>query len=627
MISQQFYTPGQLLVFAAMAALWIAAGLPARADDVPPPSETPCSVVVSGRTSTLKSIVIKKVGQSIPTIYHGKFTCKNTPGFDWYVSQHFALKANVGDALADRFLTLAELAYPHYVEVFGREPDGIATTRLCMVHATDINTLQQAIVSDIGEKWVGNGGGVTLPHSFAAYNYPSGTLDYHRNDISLHEGLHLFQLVLEGNLSTPNRFTEGITHAFANHVYDPEKKQLTVAVFDKAPINNPIEAGLKLFREKGAPEMQELIDEKMPKDYYPSAVALSTAFFWSQPDRLMKWRIWRDEMLQAAHDGKDVIKADGDVMRKLYGGSLDGLNREWHDWLIRRHATFTHVDWGWEQWGDTLQSYGWPWNDKFFSQMNINHAPGLPWPADPYRMDYPRSPRPALVDPVQVGVEEPSVGCVLGFAPNKGWAGMGFGVDGRYLMRVAVDRGQSLVMDGTLLAFGSGRVDTAFTPAVLDAARKAGRLGLSVRIGKMGVTATVRAGEGGELREMSATYLVSPTERQDLLTRPMALLSRDARHRITPFVDEPPAQVDLLQPAPANRWRFAGDWETYRLYRAAWRLGDKAPGSLLSLRDAMVAAMDKDPATQEKAMQEYRRLIGTVEGDVKGLGVMPDPLG
>src|SRR5438552_1737556 len=107
-------------------------------DDVPAPAETPCKVIVHGRTSTLDSIVIKKVGQNIPKIYHGQHACKNTPGFDWYVSQHYALKSNVGDDLAREFLTLAELAHPHYVEVIGREPLDMDDTRLAFVHATDL---------------------------------------------------------------------------------------------------------------------------------------------------------------------------------------------------------------------------------------------------------------------------------------------------------------------------------------------------------------------------------------------------------------------------------------------------------------------------------------------------------
>ncbi|MGD0089476.1 MAG: hypothetical protein ABSE73_06105 [Planctomycetota bacterium] len=566
-------------------------------------------MLVSGRTSTLKSIVTKKVGQNIPKIFGGQHSCKNTPGFDWYVSQHYALKANVGDKLAEHFLILAELAYPHYVEVIGCEPYGIETTRMAFTHATTLELMQKGVFSDINDYWVGGGGGVTLPASFAAYNYPSGGLSYHRNDISLHENLHLLQLVSQGNFNTPLVFTEGITHFFANHVYDPEKRQLTVAVFDKAPINNPVDAGLRLMREKGVLSLEELIRGETPKEYYASAHTLFTAFFWTNPERLMKWRIWRDEIFSSRVAGPARTLMYVEVLRSLCGGSLDKLNAEWRAWLQERHNTFTHVDWGWEQWGETLQSYGWPHDTKYFSQMDLNCPPGKPLPPEPLRLDYPRAPRPPLVGAVQLGAAEPSVGCTIDFhrTPNQGWAGLGLSVDGRKLLRIAVDKNKALILDGTLLKLGAGRKDTAFPQELLEAAKKTNRLGLTVRIAKESLQVTVKSGTGDALKEMTASYPLTPTERADLLGRPMALLSRDGRHEITPYLEEPPAsQPDLSKPAPPNRWRFAGDKEAYRLCRAVWRMAGTAPAALLDLRNKLVGAMDKDPAVQEEALAAYR---------------------
>ncbi len=209
--------------------------------------------------------MIREKWAANPKIYHGKHTCHNTPGFDWYVTQHYALKANVGDKLAEHFLTLAELAYPHYVEVIGSEPPNRATTRMVIVHAKDQEGLQKA-VSDVGVPWVGKGEGVTLPASHAAYNYPSGSLRYHRNDLSLHEGMHLFELVVMGEFCTPALFSEGIAYTLANHVYDPAKRQLTVAVFDKAPINNPVDAGLRLVQEKSTPKIEDLLRNEAIKN-------------------------------------------------------------------------------------------------------------------------------------------------------------------------------------------------------------------------------------------------------------------------------------------------------------------------------------------------------------------------
>jgi hypothetical protein len=598
----------------------------AAADEVPTPSQTPCHVIVHGRTSTLKSIVVKKVGQHIPRIFHGQHTCKNTPGFDWYVSQHYALKANVGDELAKEFLTQVELAYPHYVEIIGREPSGIEDTRLAFVHATDLPSLQKAVISDIGTHWVGDGGGVTLPHSFAAYNYPSGGLSYHRHDINIHECLHLQQVVVQQGFFTPVRFTEGITYALANHVYDPERKRLTVAVFDKAPINNPIDASLRLMRTKGALSLDDVMRGKVPSEYGHGALGLYTAFFWSDPERLMKWRLWRDEMFRLGKDPR-VQPLDRELLRELSGGTLDRLESDWRDWLGTRRTTFTHVDWGWEQWGDTLQSYGWPWNKEYFSQMDINLPPGKKLRPDPLRMDYPRTPRPAIVGAIQLGAAEPTVGCVVDFSQAEaspgsftGWAGLGLGVDGRKLLRVVVQENKELVLDGALLNLDAGRKNTAFTPEVLSAARSQRRVGLTIKIAPAAVVVTVRAGTGDDIKEMAVSYPITAEERRGLLERHMAALSRHARHLITPYLEEPTGPTeDYTQAAPANRWHFAADHETYRLYRAVWRLGASAPASLLTLKKQMLTAMDKDADTQKEALLAYRAQIGPVLRDVSQL--------
>jgi hypothetical protein len=519
-------------------------------------------------------------------------------------------------------LTIAELAHPHYVEVIGREPLDLDDTRLAVIQATDLESLQKAVVSDVGVRWVGGGGGVTLPLSLAAYVYPSGTLRYHRHDITIHECLHLQELSVQGGFYTPVRFNEGITYALANHVYDPQKKQLTVAVFDKAPINNPMDASLRLMRKKGIPSLEDLMRQKEAPEYGNEARGLLTQFFWSDPERLMKWRLWRDEMFRLGNDPKSR-EADIDLMTRLSGGTLERLDGDWKDWVNTRQTTFTHVDWGWEQWGDTLQSYGWPWNKDYFAQMDINLPPGKKLKKDPLRMDYPRGPRPAIVKPVQLGGDEPVLGCVVDFSqaensPGKpaGWAGLGLGVDGRKLLRVVIEENKQLVMDGKLLGLSSAAKSAAFPDELLEAARKQRRVGLTISITRDAVVATVRAGTEDSIKEMTLSYPISEDERKGLLERNMAAISRDAKHLITPVLEEDAPKEDFSKPAPANRWLFAGDKEAYRLYRAAWRLDTKAPKSLLALRDDMLSAMDKGAEKQKAAMESYRAGLEEVVKDI-----------
>jgi hypothetical protein len=242
-------------------------------------------------------------------------------------------------------------------------------------------------------------------------------------------------------------------------------------------------------------------------------------------------------------------------------------------------------------------------------------------------MDYPRSPRPPTVKTPQLGSDEPVVGCVIDFSqaentPGKpdGWAGLGLGVDGRKLLRVVIQENKELVLDGKLLDLSAGLKTVPFPDDLLEAAKKQHKVGLTIKIGRDAVVTTVRAGADGKIKEMSLTYPVTDDERKLLLERHMAAISRDARHLITPFFEDDPADNDLKKPAPANRWQFAGDQETYRLYRAAWRLGPKAPKSLTALRDEMIAAMDKDAAKQKAAMDAFRERLAKVVDDFSKSG-------
>ena len=86
--------------------------------------------------------------------------------------------------------------------------------------------------------------------------------------------------------------SEDFTYSGEQHVYDPAKKQLTVMCLDKAPTNNWTDVGLAALRKDFIP---------MPK----AADALWGAgggtgviyqqFLWRDPDRWLKWCIWRDE--------------------------------------------------------------------------------------------------------------------------------------------------------------------------------------------------------------------------------------------------------------------------------------------------------------------------------------------
>lgn len=115
-----------LILIAYAVCLMTMLNIRPAAAEVPPPQETPAKIIVSGRTSTAKDITIVAVGQEVPWTFSGS-RVGNTTGFSWYVSQHYAFKTDYPEERARYYLELLELAYPHYVDIFGREPEGIET--------------------------------------------------------------------------------------------------------------------------------------------------------------------------------------------------------------------------------------------------------------------------------------------------------------------------------------------------------------------------------------------------------------------------------------------------------------------------------------------------------------------
>jgi len=579
------------------------------------------------------SISIVKTGQDIPPNFsEGKV--RNTPGFEWYVSRHFACKTDMGESWARKCLTWAELAYPHAVWVMGGEPEGIDRRRMVFVYGKSLKTMRDATFSDGGFRWSHSGGGVTFDFLKAAYNYPSGSLTYHKRELVIHENIHLLQACLTGSCrNTPNRFLEGVTYALANHVYDKRKRQLTVGVLDKPTINNLLDAGLQELAQRPG-SIRDLLESEGSG----CICGLYTQFMWTDPDRLMKWRLWRDGLFAAkTTSARQIRQVDRRLMEQIYG-DLDKLDRQWKAWLAERRSTFHYVGWGWEQTGDTLWSYGWPKNTPF-SQTNINLPLGEKSAPDALKMDWPAEPMPAhLVGPVHRGPPEPTVAALLDFSrnPAKGLCGLAFGVilktrrpgrlpqDARGQLNVYVRDGLVLVLDGDSL--GAKTVEARIPQSVRDAMKRdAHRVGLTVRVAATEIVATLRAGKPGNVTTFSANLPLTNWQRKRILREPSAVIARDGYHGVTPYFDTlRPSPPNLNIPAPANRWRFAAEDKTYRLYRAAHLLGKAAPKNLLELRQALVEAMDKPPAAQAKAIEKYRIGIGKVIADIRALTDKPN---
>jgi hypothetical protein len=145
------------------------------------------------------------------------------------------------------------------------------------------------------------------------------------------------------------------------------------------------------------------------------------------------------------------------------------------------------------------------------------------------------------------------------------------------------------------------------------------RLGLTARLARTAVEVTVRAADpkASAPAEYKTSLPLTEPERARLLSHPLAILARDGYHGVTPYFDDRRRpEPDLAVPAPPNRWRNPGDHQLEALYRAAWHLKDKAPPSLLALKEKLLAAADKDPQAQQAALAACEQSLAAVIKDI-----------
>ena len=608
--------------FLATAALLAFAGWVHAA--VPTPADTPAQVVVAGRTSTAGDIKVVHVGEEIPATFAGS-KVHNTPGFTWWVSQHFALKTDCDPGTAESYLTVLELAYPHYVALFGAEPDGIRTQRFAVVFGASLESADAAFRSD-GFSNLG-GGGFTSERNAVPYAYPSGSLEYHRRYILLHECTHAYDYVLHGpGHAVPNWCYEGMADSLSHHVYDAGRRQLTVHVLDKAAENNWYDQGLRALRANPG-----LTPEEVNRSGAERGVRfLMIMFFNTDPERAQKFRLWREEMVRAAAQGSP---ADAGAGLQSVFGPWSGINAGFKEWVARRRRTFHYVEWGWEQDGDTLWSYGFAKGGKR-SQTDVNLPPGEAPKPDPLVMDYPHQPPSALVGPIARGGAAPTVGCLVDFSrnPGRGEAGFGLGVvnapePGAGFLKLLIVKEATLLIDGSDCGMEARTV--SLPEPLLQAMAAGGHLaGITAKIAANQLQITVKAqAPNATATVFRASAPITPPQRARFLKRPATILARDGRHGVTPYFDiGPRTEPDLRIPAPPNRWRNPGDAQLRDLYAAARQLGRHAPESLLRRRRAMTLAAGKDGPERQAALRGYDADLARMTRDIRACGANPESI-
>lgn len=582
---------------------------------VPEPSAMKADVIVHGRTVTLKDVeIIKYTGPDVPkTFAENKF--KNLPGYTMYVSKHYVFRSDIDEVKSVDYLTMLELAYPLHIWIVGAEPAEIDSKRIPVSYSKSMEELIDATKADLqGTGWGGGGGGVTLNANGVAYNYPSGGLTYHLRDLVMHEALHAIEMAYVGGAaSKPMRFVEGITYGSCNYVFDEEKNQLTMMVMDKPAANNIFDNGRRDMGEKG-----KTITDFMEGRVSGSEQAILMQFFWNDPERIMKWRVMRDEFYRLQLSGLELKKADSNLITQLFG-SVEKLNDEWQKWLKQRHNSFHYFTWGYEQDADTVWSYG--FGDFRYSWTEIFYPPKNKLNDDPLRMDWPAKPKSHLVGPVELGSAEPTVGCVADFTLSKGAgvAGIGIGADYKtnQVCAVLINNEKELMIDGG--DYKIGKKTFPLNADIINAAKANGnKYGMTVTIGSSALNITVKAGSPAEIKSQEFSLPISAEARDILMTRNLAYLSKGGRHGITVYIDDnrkPPTE-DLSTPAGPGRFAYDGDEKLYQLYYLAFKLGDQAPKSLTSLRDKMLASMYKGKEEQKQSVALYEKEYPSVMKEI-----------
>ena len=217
----------------------------------------------------------------------------------------------------------------------------------------------------MGARGIFDGGGITFDECSATYQYPSGGLQYHLRYILLHEVAHLFQACLAGNLrSVPSWYTEGVADLLSHHVWEAGRQRLTLNVLDKATDINWLDRALRRFGEKRFTATDIARGTLRDRD----VGFLLVAYFMTDVERSLKFRIYRDELFRLNLYNKYQERSDA-LIEELFGSWAE-LDADFTRWVAARRATFHPVEWGWEQDGDILQSYGWP-NKGSYSQIDL----------------------------------------------------------------------------------------------------------------------------------------------------------------------------------------------------------------------------------------------------------------
>ncbi len=533
---------------------------------------------VQGHTSTLHNMNITFLGQTIPYTYSdGKIS--NSRGYDWWVSKHFALKSDLPKEKVTLYLELLEMAYPHYVSLFGMEPPNIERQRIAVVYGSSRERVREAMLDDGFLRGVHDtAGGETMFYNRAGYNFPSHR-EHHQRYIVIHETMHAFHMALNGHSTwAPNWITEGLADSVAHHVYDPKQKQLTVMVFDRAPMNY-IETGLKQYYSANKPTIEQINDDPTLKRGLNFFII---HYLLSSPERAQYFAYFVQQLRLANPHSEATLSTANSLLKNTFKDWLS-IEQGFADFVQNIRPSFHLVSGPWEQNGNAY----WLRNihSTELSRLDIN-------PANKAEVSHPIIDFPVpMPNPLITLSANNELAALIEFETaqlHRGAIGLALqgkiSAENQHYRRTFIGKEQAnndqlltlLVVDGERLALsasntkGFNNQQIAFTPELKQAIASNAMLAikLSLNATQQQLTVMLSAGTTNEPVIQSFTATLPHALFTELNTRKISLLSKNINHKITPYLFANKTNTlssDQLNKI-TNPWLFKGYAKLNRLF-------------------------------------------------------------
>lgn len=570
---------------------------------IPSPAEQSVDVITNTNVSTLKSIDVFFADQQIPKNYAGE-KITNVTGFSWYASKHFALQTDVSDDEAKKALQVLEMAYPHWVNYINNEPASMHNTRIPIVYASDWQRIKET-TQEYGFLKSPVINGEMMYYNSTAYAHKAAPLY-----LLLHEGFHAFADVFKHGLKT-GWFTEGAAQDSAHYVINDDWTQIAVFVFDRGHYNK-WRYSMEKWR-KSPPPVKEFTKWGPPYN----AGATIQHFMKDDPLRNQYWKIWAKQLdtdFFSKNSHQSLADSYSDKLLYSFFGSQEKFKETWEQWLKTTELT-------------TLSKGRWAreGNKVFLDKVTDKHPDNghisyqLPMGEkatnNPLALDYfPAKPSP-LIDNVNRGVKEPSIGVLLENI-TTGKSGLGFfpNTDNDSMIKVMILDNSQLVFDGTAI---NEEIKQILLPAKMITELKegtSGSLGLTVTLKHNAITAQLKTNKN----QFLSTYQLPSETIDSLLKNKIALVAEDnSKTRMTPYFDDGrPSYDSYLTPAPMNKWRNTGDAVFGQIVEANWLLGTDAPQSLQDMQNTLHEAATLSHHKQVEALFTYNKKITSLVEDV-----------